>query len=59
MNPNINDRPDHSIILNTTLRIRFHLPHRQPLTPHPTPRIPTNPDIAPRIASKNNLNRAV
>ena len=26
--------------------------------PHPTARIPTNPGIAPRIASKNNRNRA-
>lgn len=25
---------------------------------HPTARIPTNPGIAPRIASKNNRNRA-
>lgn len=28
------------------------------LNPHPTARIPTNPGIAPRIASKNNRNRA-
>ena len=26
--------------------------------PHPTARIPTNPGIAPRIASKNNRSRA-
>lgn len=28
------------------------------LSPHPTARIPTNPGIAPRIASKNNRSRA-
>ncbi len=47
------ERPLSTVVTDSSGRFLCPTPK-----PHPTARIPTNPGIAPRIASKNNRNLA-